>query len=39
MIFGEAKLIRLAPMGDNEPKNIEKPSFRADSSSNVLANQ
>ncbi|MBQ7936175.1 MAG: hypothetical protein IJ333_07500, partial [Clostridia bacterium] len=24
MIFGEAKPIRLAPMGDNEPKSIEK---------------
>ena len=37
MIFGEAKHIRLAPMGDNEPKSIEKSSFRADSSFNALA--
>ena len=35
-VFGEAKLIRLAPMGDNEPKSIEKPPFRADSSFTML---
>ena len=35
--FGEAKPIRLTPMGDNEPKAAEKPPFGAGSGLNALA--
>ena len=35
--FGEAKLIRLTPMSANEPKNAEKPPFKADLGLNALA--
>ena len=37
--FGEAKLIRLTPMSANEPKNAEKPPFKADLGLNTLAKQ
>ena len=36
--FGEAKRIRLSPMRDNEPKDAEKPPFKAGSGLNALAN-
>ena len=35
--FGEAKLIRLTPMSDNEPKDAKKPPFKAGSGLNALA--
>ncbi|MBQ9977021.1 MAG: hypothetical protein IJP21_00330 [Clostridia bacterium] len=35
--FGEAKLIRLTPMGVDEPKAAEKPPFKAGSGLNALA--
>ena len=37
MDFGEAEHIRLSPMGDNEPKDAEKPPFKAGSGLNSLA--
>ena len=37
MDFGEAKLIRLTPMGVGEPKAAEKPPFKAGSGLNALA--
>ena len=35
--FGEAKLIRLTPMGVGEPKAAEKPPFKAGLGLNALA--
>ena len=37
MDFGEAKPIRLTPMGTGEPKAARKPPFKAGSSLNALA--
>ena len=36
MDFGEAKRIRLTPIRDNEPKDTQKPPFKAGSGLNAL---
>ncbi len=34
--FGEEEFVRLSPMDDDEPKDAEKPPFKAGSGSNGL---